>query len=152
MSSSTSSCSTADFTVFPTNGDIACAVGSVNGIPSNTSSVFDSCCKSASVEQFNGECGLYCLAVEQTVADLQKCFMDGGVLPGSILCNGNNTATATGKGSSSGSPTSSGNRGSASATESTGAAASMLAPQSLNKAGLGVLGMLVVSAFAGALL
>lgn len=156
---SSSSCSTADFTVFPTT-DVACAVGSINGIPTNTSDVFSSCCKSAPVEQFNGACGYYCLSVEQSVADLQKCFMDGGVNPSNIFCNSNNTATATGKPESSASPTSSGSRASGSAAsttrpgsqQSTAAAPVVLAPQSVSKAGLGMLGMIVISTIAGALL
>ncbi|CAO2650452.1 Nn.00g017440.m01.CDS01 [Neocucurbitaria sp. VM-36] len=144
---SSSSCSTADFTQFPTS-DVACAVGSVNGIPSNTSDVLSSCCKSAPVEQFNGDCGYYCLSVEQSVADLQACFMDGGVSPSSIFCSGNNTATATGKPSaSSGSTTAP--SGSA---QSTGAAPVVFAPQSVSKTGLGMLCMIIVSAFAGAML
>lgn len=148
-----SSCANADFTRFPTS-DIACAVGSVSGIPSNTSSVFQNCCKSAPVEPFNGPCGYYCLAVQQSVADLQKCFQDGGVNPGSIFCNGNNSATATATptssarstgvtGSATGSPRPSGSG----APGDTGAAA-----QGVSKAGLGMLCMIFVSAMAGAML
>lgn len=150
---SSSSCSTADFTQFPTK-DVACAVGSVNGIPSNTSDVLSSCCKSAPVEQFNGDCGYYCLSVDQSVGDLQKCFQEGGVNPSTIFCSGNNTATATGKPSatSSGSSTSGSTTGPSGSAQSTGAAPAVLAPQSVSKAGLGMLGMIVVSAFAGALL
>lgn len=157
---SSSSCSTADFTQFPSQ-DVFCAVGSTTGVPSNTSNVLSSCCKSASVEQFNGACGYYCLSVGQSVADLQKCFMDGGVNPSTIFCSGNNTATATGKPTSSASATSSGSRASGSAAsstgpsgsaQSTGAAPAVFAPQSVSKAGLGMLGMVIISAFAGALL
>jgi hypothetical protein len=97
------------------------------------------------VESFPGACGYYCLSVQQTVAELQKCFMDGGVRPATIFCNGNNTATATGKQSGGASATSSGKG--ASGTGSTGAGAAL----SVSKAGLGMLGMIVVSAFASAL-
>lgn len=153
-SASGSSCANADFTRFPT-ADVACAVGSTQGIPSNTSDAFTKCCKSAPVEQWNGACGYYCLSVQQSVADLQKCFQDNGVSAGSIFCNSNNTATATGRPSGSASAT--GTRGGASGTSSAGAsqstgAAPATVPQGVSKAGLGMLGMIVVSVFAGAML
>lgn len=154
-SPSSSSCASADFTRFPTT-DVACAVGSVQGIPSNTSDAFKTCCKSAPVEQFNGACGYYCLSVQQTVAELQKCFQDNGVSPGSIFCNSNNTATATGRPSGGASASATTSRG-ASGTSSAGAgqstgAAPVVVPHGVSKAGLGMLGMLVVSVFAGAML
>ncbi|KZM28187.1 uncharacterized protein EKO05_0001618 [Ascochyta rabiei] len=151
------SCATADFTQFPTQ-DIACAVGSTtSNLASNASSVLKDCCKSAPVESFNGDCGYYCLSVQQSVSDLQSCFMENGIAPGTIFCNGNNTATATGTPTGGPSSTASGTRGSSSGTSSpgasgsTGAAAGIVVPQA-SKAGLGVLAMIVVSAFAGAML
>ncbi|KAJ4341791.1 hypothetical protein N0V87_001454, partial [Didymella glomerata] len=94
-SATPSSCATVDFSKFPTS-DIACAVGSTTAsLASNTSSVFKECCKSAPVESFNGDCGYYCLSVQQSVSELQSCFMENGIKPGTIFCNGNNTATAT---------------------------------------------------------
>lgn len=153
-SATPSSCSTADFTRFPTS-DIACAVGSTQGIASNTSSVLESCCKSAPVESFNGACGWYCLSVEQTVAELQACFMEGGVSPSNVFCNGNNSATATGKPSK----TSSASGGAASGTNTAGGAEGTKTPsgavtqvKGVGKAGLGVLAVVFVSAFAGAVL
>jgi hypothetical protein len=140
-SSSTPSCATASFTTFPTT-DIACAVGSTGTLPSNTSSVFSSCCKSASVEQFNGACGYYCLSVDQSVADLTKCFMDQGVRPADIFCNGNQTATATGKGGAS--------KTSGSGSKETGAKTGMAA-RGGGKMEWGVLGMVVVSVVMGAI-
>jgi hypothetical protein len=139
--SASSSCTTADFTRFPTS-DIACAVGSTTGVPSNTSDVFKSCCKSAAVESFNGACGYYCLSVQQTVAELQACFMNGGVRPGSIFCNGNNTASATGKGEAS-------RTGGGAAATSAGGKPSEGVKRGV---GLGVLGMVLMSVIAGAVL
>ncbi|KAI8936298.1 hypothetical protein NX059_006716 [Plenodomus lindquistii] len=145
-----SSCSTADFTQFPTS-DIACAVGSTTSLPSNVSDTLSSCCKSAPVEEFNGNCGYYCLSVQQTVAELQACFMEGGVSPGSIFCSGNNSASATST------PTGSGSRASSSAGatgtgSSSSSGAMVTAPQGVSKAGLGMLGMIAASVIAGALL
>ena len=74
--------------------------------------------------------------------------MDGGVRPADIFCNANNSAIATGE------PT----EGSTSPEESAPAAggdksaAAVVGPRGLTKTGLGVLAMVVVSAFAGAML
>ena len=83
--------------------------------------------------------------------------MENGIAPGTIFCNSNNTATATGTPTGGASSTASGTRGgssgtaSAGASGSAGAAAGVVVPQ-VSKAGLGVLGMIVVSVFAGAML
>lgn len=146
---SAGSCANRDFSRFPTN-DVACAVGSVNGVPSNTSDVFRKYCKSAPVEQFNGDCGYYCLSVQQSVADLQKCFQEGGVNAAQIFCNGNNTATATGTPSGGASRTS-GTSGSPTGTGA-GSGGNNSGAAGMSKAGLGMLGMVFVSAMAGALL
>jgi hypothetical protein len=150
-----SACSTADFTQFPTT-DVFCAVGSISGVPSNTSDALSSCCKSAPVEQFNGDCGYYCLSYDQTVAELQACFMDNGVNPSTIFCSGNQTSSATGTPSGSGvaSKTSEANA-SGTATngaDKTGASAKVSVPGAFAIVGLGMLGMFVVSAFATAIL
>jgi hypothetical protein len=108
------------------------------------------CCKSAPVEAFNGDCGHYCLSVQQSVADLQKCFMDGGVSPSNIFCNGQQTQTATGTPSRTGGGAS--KTGGAGASESTGAAPAVGTQQGMSKMGMSVLGMVVVSVFAGAML
>ncbi|KAL5120258.1 hypothetical protein ACEQ8H_001816 [Pleosporales sp. CAS-2024a] len=148
--SSSSSCSTADFTRFPT-ADIACAVGSVSSLPSNTTDTMDKCCQSAPVEAFNGNCGHYCLSVQQSVADLQKCFMDGGVSPRDIFCNGQQTQTATGTPSPTGKSASA--TSSAGAKESKGAApASVRGQRGVGKLGMGMLSVLAVSVFVGAML
>ncbi|KAJ4990019.1 hypothetical protein SVAN01_04482 [Stagonosporopsis vannaccii] len=149
------SCASADFTRFPTT-DVACAVGSTTAtLPSNASSVLEQCCKSAPVESFNGDCGYYCLSVQQSVADLQGCFMENGIPPQVIFCNGTNSATATGtptrSASSSGSSGSASGTGSPAASGSAGAAAGLVVPQ-VSKAGLGLLGTVIVSIFAGAML
>jgi hypothetical protein len=77
--------------------DIACAVTfrSPDGLPDDIEDKMQSCCKDADVESFAQDCGLYCHAIGQSVADLTKCFQDAGIQPGWIWCNGNNTATAT---------------------------------------------------------
>ncbi|EDU40355.1 glycoside hydrolase family 105 protein [Pyrenophora tritici-repentis] len=148
------SCSTADFTQFPTK-DVFCAVGSISGVPSNTTDALSKCCKDAPVEEFNGKCGYYCLSYGQNVGDLQNCFMKEGVNPSQIFCSGNNTAEATGTPSGSGVASKTGAGASKTGTnapDKTGAASAVQAPQGVSKAGLGMLTVLVVSAFAGTLL
>ncbi|KAF2680096.1 hypothetical protein K458DRAFT_256512, partial [Lentithecium fluviatile CBS 122367] len=159
-------CATVKFDTFlQDTKDIACAVGSTSGIPSNYGDILKDCCKTAPVESYENACALYCLSVDQSVADLQKCFQEGGVSPQLIFCSGNSTATATGKpsgtssssgssGSGSGSPSgTSGTSGTASGSGSPGAAAVLGAPtQGISKAGMGMAAMIVVSAIFGALL
>jgi hypothetical protein len=149
-------CANVSFSTFlQDTKDIACAVGSTAGLPSSYKDTLKKCCKSAPVESYENDCALYCLSVDQTVADLQKCFQEGGVSPQLIFCSGNSTATATGKpsgtqgGSRSGSPS-----GAESGASSSSAAAAVLrAPtQGLSKAGMGVAAMIFVSAVFGALL
>jgi hypothetical protein len=84
--------------------------------------------------------------------------MDNGIAPGTIFCNSNNTATATSTPSGKASSTPSGTKGGSSGTSSpgasgsAGAAAGVVVPMGVSKAGLGMLGMILVSAFAGAML
>lgn len=146
------SCASADFTQFPTK-DIACAVGGTSGsLASNVTDVFDKCCKDAPVESFNGECGYYCLSVKQSVSDLQNCFMKEGINPGSIFCNGNNSATATSEPTKKGSPTKSGSSTSGTAADGESESSAATVRRGVSKTGLGVLAMCVVSVFAGAML
>jgi hypothetical protein len=104
------------------------------------------------VEEFNGSCGYFCLSYEQSVADLRVCFMDNGVNPRDILCSGNNTASATGTPSGGAGASRTGGNGpdatGGNGNSDTGAAVHV----GVSKTGLGVLGMVVLSAFAGALL
>lgn len=155
------SCATADFSTFlQQTKDVACAVGSTAGLPSNYKDILKGCCKSAPVQSLSNDCALYCLSVEQSVADLQKCFQDGGVNPAWIFCSANNTATATSKpsasshsGSGTSSDTPSVTQSGAAASSSHNAANVMGAPaQGVSKAGLGVVAMIGLSAVFGAFL
>ena len=152
---SSASCSTADFTQFPTT-DVFCAVGSTTGVPFNTSDALSSCCKSAPVEQFNGDCGYYCLSYDQTVAELQACFMENGVNPSTIFCSGNQTSSATGTPSGTGiASKTSGASATGTATngaDKPGVSVKVSVPGALSKVGVGMLGIFVVSAFATAVL
>lgn len=160
-------CATATYSEFPTK-DAACLVAhaSASGLPSNYNSLMESCCKKAPVEKFANDCGLYCLAIDQSIADLTQCFQGAGIQASWIYCNANNTATATatdvvsktGGASATGVATKTGKQngtGSATGTgapRQTGAAGVVNVQQSVSKAGLGVVAMLVASAVFGAML
>lgn len=85
----TSTCGPNTF-VLPTK-DAAC------GLPnsSDNSAAMDKCCKPASVESYSGDCGLYCLAKDQSLRDLLDCLMENGVNDGDVFCNDQLNATAT---------------------------------------------------------
>lgn len=70
--------------------DIAC------GMPfgGNHSDVMSACCGPADVVSFRNDCGLYCLAVDQTVEDLTGCLFQHGAPWGDVFCSGNGTQTA----------------------------------------------------------
>ncbi|KAF2869921.1 hypothetical protein BDV95DRAFT_91232 [Massariosphaeria phaeospora] len=143
----TSQCGTTPYTQFPSS-DVLCAVGGTSGVPSNYSDILKDCCKDAPVESFANDCALYCLAIGQSVADLQLCWQNGGVNPAMIFCNGTQKATATTRPEDvkATAPGSTGRPG-----ESKGAAAVVVVPQGVSKAGLGLLAVLVVSMAAGVL-
>lgn len=126
--------------------DAACAVPARG----NYSDVMHQCCKAASVEKYDNDCGLYCLAQEQSVGDLSSCLTSNGVNYGDAFCNHNQTATATAKVSGSESTGSASKTGSAASATSSGAAAATIPQQSISKSGLGILALLFCSTVAGA--
>ncbi|RYP65146.1 hypothetical protein DL770_009065 [Monosporascus sp. CRB-9-2] len=73
--------------------DVACAVPFSAGGNDHTD-IMIQCCGAADVVSYRGNCGLYCLAVDQTVAELTECLHDAGAAWGEVFCN-NDTATAT---------------------------------------------------------
>lgn len=131
--------------------DIAC------GIPNNKdyASALKDCAKDAPVETYANDCGIYALVVGQTVGELTQCLQDADVKPGDIQCNGQTTATATNTelpsktGSASETESATKTDGSASPTESDGAAGS-LKEHSPSKFALSVMGFLVCALTAGA--
>lgn len=158
---SSTSCPAISSVEFPVK-DAACAVGSTSGVPDNYSKILKGCCKDAPVESWKDDCALYCLSVGQSIADLQKCWQDGGVNPAQIFCNGVQNATATsepsktngggaketgGKGGESGSAS-----GSAAGPSNSQGAAHAVVPQGVSKAGVGMLAVILGSALFGALL
>lgn len=76
----------------------------------------DKCCSPASVEHYSDDCGLYCLAQEQSLGDLLDCLRHEGARNGDVFCNDQLNATATAD------PTASKTGSAAEAMESEGAA------------------------------
>ncbi|KAF2745219.1 hypothetical protein M011DRAFT_380309, partial [Sporormia fimetaria CBS 119925] len=76
--------------------DIACAVGSIEGVPSSYQGLMEKCCNPAPVVSHANGCGFYCLAANKPILDLTICFMDAGIRPDTILCNGAEDARASG--------------------------------------------------------
>ncbi|KAH7130724.1 hypothetical protein B0J11DRAFT_523951 [Dendryphion nanum] len=152
---SNTACANFDFTVFPTN-DTACAAGGTSGFPSTYPGAFSKCCKAADVETWGSNCAKWCLSVDQTVADLNKCLQESGVQPNQIFCRGNNTASATGtptgRGSATRGPGASGTAAQSGAKESTGAAVPVVVPQVVSKASLGMVVVVLGSLFVGGML
>lgn len=64
----------------------------------NHTDVLSACCGDADVVSYRNDCGVYCLAVDQTVDDLTSCLYDHGAPWGDVFCSaaGNATATDTG--------------------------------------------------------
>jgi len=71
--------------------EAACAVP----FGGNHTDVMSTCCKDASVVSYFNDCGLYCVAADQTIQELQECLSGEGVPYNNIFCNAANNATAT---------------------------------------------------------
>ncbi|KAK5633310.1 hypothetical protein RRF57_009024 [Xylaria bambusicola] len=55
----------------------------------------EACCKSADVISYYDNCGLYCVAADQTIKELQDCLFGEKVAYNEVFCNAQNNATAT---------------------------------------------------------
>lgn len=120
--------------------DAACAVPNTG----NYTDIMDKCCGPAKVTKYDKDCGIYCLAQEQSLGDLTDCFRDNGAKDGEFFCNKekmNATATAA-------VPSASKTDSAAKETGSEGAAVHAMQP--VSKGGLGVFAMLCVSVVLGA--
>ncbi|GKT64907.1 hypothetical protein ColTof4_07304 [Colletotrichum tofieldiae] len=142
----------------------------------NHTDIMSNCCKDADVVAYYDNCGLYCLALDQSIKDLQDCLFEQGAGYTDVFCrdNGNVNASATATGNaqppssaqasvvaSGGAGTgdgdgdgnsASGSGGSASSTSSPNAAAGGLhAPAGVSTLGLTIGALLLSAATFGAL-
>ncbi|KAH6646960.1 hypothetical protein BKA67DRAFT_540427 [Truncatella angustata] len=77
--------------------DAACAMP----YGGNHTDIMAACCKSAAVISYYDNCGVYCLAIDQSISDLTDCMYKNGAPYGNeVFCHGNTSATATGDASS----------------------------------------------------
>lgn len=56
------------------------------------------CCGDTEIKSYYDDCGLFCLAKGQSVADLAECLYDEGAKWEDVFCRGKGEATVTGKG------------------------------------------------------
>ncbi|KAK2739286.1 hypothetical protein FQN57_006621 [Myotisia sp. PD_48] len=71
--------------------DAACAIPNKG----DNDDLMEKCCKSASVQSYNNDCALYCLARDQSVKDLTDCLYNNKLPWADVWCNGVQNATAT---------------------------------------------------------
>jgi hypothetical protein len=121
--------------------DAACAVPQQG----NYSDIMKQCCGVATVQSYDNNCGLYCLAQDQSVGNLTSCLTTHGAKDSLVFCNQNQsaTATATVSASSTSTSTSSSTSGKTTSTSAAGAKAVV------SKSGLGVLALLFCSTLLG---
>ncbi|EFX05418.1 hypothetical protein CMQ_3487 [Grosmannia clavigera kw1407] len=62
----------------------------------NHTEIMTKCCKNADVVSYHDSCGLYCLAVDQTIQDLYLCLYANGAKYSEVFCSNDNNATASG--------------------------------------------------------
>jgi hypothetical protein len=140
LSTSTAACGATVYQIPVT--DAACAAK----ISGNMTSVFDTCCKGDSPVKYDSNCGIYCLAQGQTVADLSDCLMSKSNNYQDVFCEGKQNATATAAATTTRSTgTSTSTTTATSTTTSTNAAG----VNGVSKGGLGVLAVLVCSGIMG---
>lgn len=143
--------------------DASCAILSGG----NHTSIMSQCCGSADVVSYDHSCGLYCLAIDQSVDDITSCLFDNGAGYSEVFCRGKGNATATAtasdtlptgatvvasSGGSSASHTGHESSSSSSTSSSTANAAPGAAPLTgISATGFAITGLLLSSVLLGAL-
>ncbi|KAM0196121.1 hypothetical protein ACHAPA_004764 [Fusarium lateritium] len=62
----------------------------------NHTEIMQACCGEAEIITYSGDCGLYCVALDQTVTQLSKCLYDHGAPDeNGVWCSGNSKTTKT---------------------------------------------------------
>jgi hypothetical protein len=140
MSTSTSTCGATVYQLPVT--DAACGAK----LSGNMSTVFDTCCKGDSPVKYDDDCGIYCLAQEQTVQELSDCIMSKANNYRDVFCEGKQNATATAAATTTKSTSTSTSTSSGTSTRTHNAAANN-GPVSMG--GVGVLVLLFCSAVMG---
>lgn len=74
------------------NQDNVCAMF----LKDNHTDIMQACCGEAKIITYSGDCGLYCVALDQTIDQLSKCLYDHGAPDEKgVWCSGNSKTTKT---------------------------------------------------------
>ncbi|KAF9770025.1 hypothetical protein IL306_012470 [Fusarium sp. DS 682] len=155
------------------NKDNTCALPS----KSNNTEILQKCCGDAKIVSYRDDCGIYCVALDQTIDDLSDCFFSHGAPRADVFCSGTNKTTktkdaavpataqasvisndddkdkdesSTGTASGTSTSTGTGSASSSTSTESGNAAPSFAPKSSINTLGLAIGALLFSSIAAGA--
>ncbi|KAF5571355.1 hypothetical protein FPCIR_11977 [Fusarium pseudocircinatum] len=157
------------------NQDNTCAMP----FKANHTEIMQKCCGDAKIVSYYNGCGLYCVALDQTIGDLAKCLFANGAPDADVFCSGSKKTTKTkdadvpataqasvisgddddkddddksSTGTASGTSTATGTSSSSSetSTESGNAAAGFAPKSSINTLGLAIGALLFSSMAAGA--
>ncbi|KAK2676841.1 hypothetical protein RAB80_005581 [Fusarium oxysporum f. sp. vasinfectum] len=92
-STSTAASQTACADIYNTpNQDNVCAMFRKD----NHTDIMQACCGEAKIISYSGDCGLYCVALDQTIDQLSKCLYDHGAPDEKgVWCSGNAKTTKT---------------------------------------------------------
>ncbi|KAF5019537.1 hypothetical protein F66182_8452 [Fusarium sp. NRRL 66182] len=61
----------------------------------NNDDIMKQCCGDAQIVSYYNDCGIYCVALDQTIDDLRDCLFDNEAPDADVFCSGNNTTTKT---------------------------------------------------------
>lgn len=59
----------------------------------NATDIMSKCCGDAQLVAYQNNCGVYCVAIDQTTAELSDCLYAHGAPDANVFCSGNDTAT-----------------------------------------------------------
>jgi hypothetical protein len=57
--------------------------------------MMEKCCGDAKVISYYDNCGIYCVALDQTIGELNKCLYDAGAADPDVFCSGSKKTTKT---------------------------------------------------------
>ncbi|KAI6772925.1 hypothetical protein HG530_003883 [Fusarium avenaceum] len=61
----------------------------------NATDVMSKCCGDAQLVAYQNDCGVYCVAIDQTIVELGDCLFANGAPRANVFCSGNETTTKT---------------------------------------------------------
>ncbi|KAH7252679.1 hypothetical protein BKA59DRAFT_475107 [Fusarium tricinctum] len=61
----------------------------------NATDIMSKCCGDAQLVAYQNDCGVYCVAIDQTIVELGDCLFANGAPDANVFCSGNKTTTKT---------------------------------------------------------